>query len=121
MYESIQRSPGAQQVISNPKKYYKTVDKIKPSAAEEQYSAGMYQLTMANRENAKQAYNFFLKADKFIPGYKDVEQMIDEAYHRSMVWKSTIRLVLIIFVLAILSYLFLTSDKILTIIEGFTQ
>lgn len=84
MYESIQRSPGAQQVISNPKKYYKTVDRIKPNAAEEQYSAGMYQLSMANRENAKQAYNFFLKADKFIPGYKDVEQMIDEAYHRSI-------------------------------------
>lgn len=84
MYESIQRSPGAQQVITNPKKYYKTVDKIKPSAAEEQYSAGMYQLSMANRENAKQAYKYFLKADKYIPGYKDVEDMIEESYHRSI-------------------------------------
>ena len=84
MYESIQRSPGAKEVISNPKKYYKTLDKIKPNAAEEQYSAGLYQLSMGNRQNAKQAYNFFLKADTFIPGYKDVEGLIDEAYHRSI-------------------------------------
>lgn len=84
MYESIQRSPGAQQVISNPKKYYKTINKIKPNAAEEQYAAGMYQLSMGSRENAKQAYYFFLEADKFVPGYKNVGQNIDEAYHRSI-------------------------------------
>ncbi len=84
MYESIQRSPGAKQVISNPKKYYKTLDKIKPEAAEEQYAAGMYQLSMQSRENAKQAYYYFLQADKFIPGYKNVGENIDEAYHRSI-------------------------------------
>ncbi|MEL4457207.1 hypothetical protein [Lutimonas vermicola] len=84
MYESIQRSPGAKQVISNPKKYYKTLDKIKPDAAEEQYDAGMYQLSMGNRENAKKAYYYFLEADKFIPGYKNVGEKIDEAYHRSI-------------------------------------
>ena len=84
MYESIQRSPGAKQVITNPKKYYKTLDKIKPDAAEEQYAAGMYQLSMGNRENAKQAYHYFLKADKFVPGYKNVGENIDEAYHRSI-------------------------------------
>jgi len=84
MYESIQRSPGAKQVITNPKKYYKTLEKIKPDAAEEQYAAGMYQLSMGNRENAKQAYHYFLKADKFVPGYKNVGENIDEAYHRSI-------------------------------------
>lgn len=84
MYESIQRSPGAKEVLSNPKKYYKTLEKIKPSAAEEQYAAGMYQLSIGNRENAKQAYYYFLEADKFIPGYKNVGQNIDEAYHRSI-------------------------------------
>lgn len=84
MYESIQRSPGAQQVISNPKKYYKTLDRMKPLAADEQYEAGLYQLSMGNRENAKQAYNYFLKADKFVPGYRNVGEKIDEAYHRSI-------------------------------------
>lgn len=84
MYESIQRSPGAKEVISNPKKYYKTLDKLKPEAAEEQFSAGIYQLSMGSRENAKQAYYYFLQADKFIPGYKNVGEQIDEAYHRSI-------------------------------------
>lgn len=84
MYESIQRSPGASEVITNPKKYYRTLDKIKPEAAEEQYAAGMYQLSMGNRENAKQAYYYFLAADNFIPGYKNVGEKIDEAYHRSI-------------------------------------
>jgi hypothetical protein len=84
MYESIQRSPGAQQVISNPKKYYKTLDKIKPQAADEQYEAGLYQLSMGNRENAKQAYYYFLEADKFVPGYRNVGEKIDESYQRSI-------------------------------------
>ena len=84
MYESIQRSPGAKEVLNNPKKYYKTIDKIKPDAAEEQYAAGMYQLSMGSRDNAKQAYYYFLEADKFIPGYKNVGENIDEAYHRSI-------------------------------------
>ena len=84
MYESIQRSPGAQDVIQNPKKYYKTLEKIKPDAAEEQYAAGMQNLEVYNRENAKQAYYYFLQADKFIPGYKNVGQKIDEAYQRSI-------------------------------------
>jgi len=84
MYESIQRSPGAQDVIHNPKKYYKTLEKIKPNAAEEQYAAGMQQLEFYNRENAKQAYYYFLKADKFVPGYKYVGEKIDESYQRSI-------------------------------------
>ena len=84
MYESIQRSPGAQQVISNPKKYYKTLDKIKPQAADEQYEAGLYQLSMGNRENAKQAYYYFMEADKFVPGYRNVGEKIDESYQRSI-------------------------------------
>ncbi len=84
MYESIQRSPGAQQVINNPKKYYKTLDKIKPQAADEQFEAGLYQLSMGNRENAKQAYYYFLAADKFISGYRNVGEKIDESYQRSI-------------------------------------
>lgn len=84
MYESIQRSPGAMDVIQNPKKYYKTLNKIKPEAAEEQYAAGVQQLEYSNRENAKQAYYYFLQADKFVPGYKNVGELIDEAYQRSI-------------------------------------
>jgi len=81
MYEHIQRSPGAMQVIDNPRKYYRALDQVKPLAAEEQYAAGMGLLSQGNRESAKQAYKHFLKADQFIPGYKDVAYQADEAYN----------------------------------------
>lgn len=84
MYESVQRSPGAKQVIDNPRKYYKALDRVKPSAAEEQYAAGMALLSQGNRESAKQAYHHFLEADRFIPGYKDVGYQAEEAYNRAI-------------------------------------
>lgn len=84
MYESIQRSPGAQEVIRNPKKYYQTLERIKPAAAEEQYMAGLELLSYPNRETAKQAYKHFLKADQLVPGYRDIGMKIEEAYQRSI-------------------------------------
>ena len=84
MYESIQRSPGAQQVIRHPKKYYQTFNQLLPLAAEEQYQAGLAQLNYSNRENAKQAYYYFLKSDELVKGYKEVAQKIDEAYQKSI-------------------------------------
>ena len=84
MYESIQRSPAAMEVIPNPNKYYSTLERIKPDAAQEQYNAGMRELSYNNRENAKNAYRFFLEADRFLPGYRDVSQRIEEAYQRSI-------------------------------------
>ena len=84
MYESIQRSPAAQQVIPTPAKYYTALEDVKPLAAEEQYNAGSQQLSMGTRENAKQAYQYFVEADKFVPGYRDVEAKMDEAYHLSL-------------------------------------
>jgi hypothetical protein len=85
MYESIQRSPAAKEVITNPNKYYKSLENVKPLAAEEQYEAGIYQLSVGYRENAKQAYYNFLEADKFVSNYKDVSDKIDEAYNLSII------------------------------------
>ena len=84
MYENIQLSPAAKNVIENPKKYYSSLEKIKPFAAEEQYNAGIQFLNYGNRENAKKAYFYFLEADKFVVNYKDVNEKIDEAYDRSL-------------------------------------
>jgi tetratricopeptide (TPR) repeat protein len=84
MYEHIQRSPGAMQVIQNPRKYYKALDRVKPLAAEEQYVVGMGLLQQGNRESAKQAYFHFLEADKFVPGYKDVGYRAEEAYNNAI-------------------------------------
>ncbi len=84
MYETIQRSPAAKNVIDYPKKYYSQLDKVKPKAAQEQYSAGLSHLNYGDRENTKQAYFYFLEAEKFVPNYKDVANKIDEAYNLSI-------------------------------------
>lgn len=86
MYENIQRSPAAKQVISNPKKYYSQVEKIKPTAAEEQYAAGLKYLSFGDRQNSKQAYYNFLEADNFMKNYKDVSNKINEAYNLSLLY-----------------------------------
>ncbi len=84
LYETIQRSPAAKEVINNPNKYYASLEKVKPLAAEEQYTAGLDQLSFGHRENAKQAYYYFLEADKFVNGYKDVGNKIEESYNLSI-------------------------------------
>jgi hypothetical protein len=84
MYETIQRSPAAKNVIDYPKKYYSQLDKVKPKAAQEQYAAGLSHLNYGDRENTKQAYFYFLEAEKFVPNYKDVANKIDEAYNLSI-------------------------------------
>ena len=84
MYEHIQRPPAAMQVIDNPRKYYKALERVKPLAAEEQYAAGMGLLQQGNRQSAKQAYYHFVEADKFLPGYKDVAYRAEEAYNMAI-------------------------------------
>jgi hypothetical protein len=79
LYEQILRSPGAMAVIPNPNKYYNEITALTLAAAEEQYLAGMKSLNSGQREGAKQAYQFFLQADIFSPGYKDVKERMDES------------------------------------------
>ena len=40
---------------------------------------------MTGRENAKKAYGYFKKADKFVPGYKDAIAKSDQAYESAIV------------------------------------
>ena len=84
MYEHIQKSPAAKQVIDYPIKYYSNLERVRPLAAEEQFQAGQYHLEQGDRENAKMAYRYFSKANDFVPGYKKVDQMMEMAYNRSI-------------------------------------
>lgn len=84
LYEKIQQSPAAKEVISNPKKYYNEIAKIKNLAAEEQYQAGLEQFSIGNRENYKQAYFYFLEANKFVDNYKDVASRIEDSFNLSI-------------------------------------
>lgn len=84
MYENIQRSPAALEVIPNPKKYYQELGVLKPLAAEEQYSAGVQQFEMGARENFKSAYFYFSEANNYVQNYKDVAAKMEESYNLSI-------------------------------------
>ena len=84
LYEKVQQSPIAKQIILNPKKFYSQLAKVKPLAAEEQYKAGIEQLSIRKRENAKQAYSYFQDANAFVNNYKDVSDKIEESYNLSL-------------------------------------
>jgi len=79
MYEEIRKSPGALQVIPNPKNYYSELVDARQKAAEESYALGEKALNQKTREAAKQAYFNFRDVNRFVPGYKDVHKKIDEA------------------------------------------
>lgn len=76
MYEAINASPKARQIIRNPQEYYKQYAQVKEKAAEEQYAEGVKALKRGSREDAKEAYYYFLNANDFQPSYKDVDRKL---------------------------------------------
>ncbi len=79
MYEQIRQSPGAMQVISNPKNYYNEVGELRDKAAAESYEAGVTALMKGNREDARAAYFLFVEANNLVNGYKESIEMMDKA------------------------------------------
>ena len=79
LYEEIQRSPGALKVIPDPQDYYSEIKQYRRKAAEERYALGLDALKVNNRPAAIEAYDHFVMADQYSPGYKDVRNKIAEA------------------------------------------
>lgn len=79
MYEAINASPKARQIIRNPQEYYKQYAEVKQKAAAEQYTAGERSMKNGTREDAKEAYFYFLNANDFQPGYQDVDRKLRES------------------------------------------
>lgn len=79
MHDEIRRSPAALQVIPNPEDFYNQLKYHTREAASERYTAGEEALAMGNRSYAIQAYEHFIQADLYQPGYLDVKNKIDEA------------------------------------------
>ena len=79
MHDAIRRSPAALEVIPNPEDFYNQLKYHTREAASEQYTAGEEALAMGSRSYAIQAYDHFIQADLYQPGYLDVKNKIDEA------------------------------------------
>ncbi len=75
--DRINNTPAARKVIRNPKIYTSELDLALDKATEERYNAGLYHLKAHTRDAARIAYNHFLKADQFTPGYKDVARQLE--------------------------------------------
>ena len=77
--EKIRKIPAARKIIENPKVFTSEMRPAKEKAAEELYTAGLEQMENGSKEDARQAYRYFTSADNFIPGYKDVNQLIRDS------------------------------------------
>lgn len=80
LHNEIRRAPGALKVIPSPKNYNARINELKPKAAEEAYSEAVKLMDRKTRETAKEAYFLFREADAIMPGYKDVQDKIEQAH-----------------------------------------
>lgn len=81
-YDQVRTAPAALEVIPNPKNFVGDYEIARSKAAEARYALGNNELDLArngDREAAKVAYDHFLKAQDFRPGYKDTEDLRLEA------------------------------------------
>ena len=85
----ISRCPAALRIIPNADYYNSQLESSRSMAAEECYKLAEARLRTGNRLDAKQAYTQFLRVNTIIPGYKDVNEKIQEAK-----WMATLKVVL---------------------------
>lgn len=81
--ERIRRIPSARKLIPNPKVYISEIRPAQEKAAAELYEAGLQHIEKPAKEDARQAYDFFLQADKMIPGYREVNRLLRESKERA--------------------------------------
>ncbi len=77
--DEVRRVPAARKLIANPKTYTSELTNVTTRAAEERYNAGMEALSQNTREAARNAYNQFVRANNYIPGFRDVNEKIQQA------------------------------------------
>ncbi|MFY7827013.1 MAG: hypothetical protein ACOVQ4_07805 [Flectobacillus sp.] len=79
---SIDNCPPCIRVIGDGKKFVEPLQSVKNLAASDRYESGNFHLNKAkgNRQEAKNAFFDFERANQIIAGYKDVQQKMDAAY-----------------------------------------
>jgi hypothetical protein len=79
MSDEISRCPAAMSIVPKLSYYSSELEQYRKLAAEEQYNAGLQKANLNTRLSWKDAYSNYLQADRFVPGYKDVNNRIAEA------------------------------------------
>ena len=83
-YNSIVNSTPAFK-LATPENFSTQLLESKQAAAEDYYSTAENYLNKDGRENAKKAYSYFKKADRYLPGFKDVQTKMNTAYENAIV------------------------------------
>jgi len=83
-YDAINSSPAARKLVSADN-VSETLISEKQQAAAAYYEAGIDNLDRGGRDLTRKAYNYFKKADRFVPNYKDSRHKMEEAFGLAMV------------------------------------
>ena len=84
MYESIIESNSASAIVK-PINYQSTIFDLKLAAAGDYYNQAMIYLDKPGRNEAKTSYNYFKKSDKWVGGYKDAREKMNDAFQNAIV------------------------------------
>jgi hypothetical protein len=84
MYEAISSSGAASRLV-NAANYQNDIYDAKQLAAEDYYQLGISLLQSSRRDDAKKAYSYFKKTDRYVSGYKDAITKMDEAYQNAVI------------------------------------
>ncbi len=84
MHDAIIEVDAASRLVT-PVNYYQSIYDLKQQAAADHYAEATYFLNKPGRDDAKKAWNYFKKADKYVPGYQDAALKMDEAYQNAIV------------------------------------
>ena len=85
MYQAIKASPAASRALPDIKDPSPAIASAKEKAATEYYNQGLEYMNYNNRQYARQAYDYFSKANNAVPGFKDVGNLLREAEEKSMI------------------------------------
>ncbi len=79
--DAIYTCPKALELFPHPEQYSKELREILPLAFEESYEQGERLLQLNTLRDAQEAYYQFLKAEHYMPDYKDVKEKIQVALY----------------------------------------
>lgn len=83
MYQRIKASEAAARALPDPWDPRASIDGARKLAADEYYQAGLTFMGYNTRQQAQQAYDYFEKASRAYPGYKEVNRLLQEAAARA--------------------------------------
>lgn len=81
LYNAIRYTPGALKVVPQPRPCHAKLQEAREQAAAESYAAGQRELRKGSRAAARQAYEHFRASQRYVAGYLDSEQRMQEAHY----------------------------------------